>query len=223
MKKSLQHFLFVFIFFLACFKLSAQSEMRREIITPLQKNNNVSGLSTKKSDSISVGEQSQKSGVNTGSNELKVNTVPIDGTKSMTFEIDNKDIPTIKKDGSLRKAKTPEQLNKSADEIKAENIDAPLFPDFQVTATKEESYDNTQELKESIPQQLQKLERVPSDELQAEATNVNEKVTISASKRKYLEGLVPELEKEIKAGKRTSVEIQAKKKELEDLKKYLAQ
>ena len=92
-----------------------------------------------------------------------------------------------------------------------------------MTATKEESYDNTQELKESIPQQLQKLERVPSDELQAEATNVNEKVTISASKRKYLEGLIPELEKEIKAGKRTSVEIQAKKKELEDLKKYLAQ
>ncbi len=223
MKKSLQYFLFVSLFFLAYFNLSAQSEMRRKIIKPVQKNNNVSGLPSKKSESISVEEKSQKSGVNTGSTELKANIVPIDANKSTASEVDNKNIPTIKKDGSLRKAKTPEQLNKSDDENKTENIDTPLFPDFQVTATKEESYDNRQELKESIPQQLQKLERVPTDELQAEGTNVNEKVTISASKRKYLEGLIPELEKEIKAGKRTSVEIQAKKKELEDLKKYLAQ
>lgn len=223
MGKILQHLLLVYLFLLSCFNLSAQSEKRRELIKPEQKINNVSGSPSKKSETVTDENQSQKSGVNAGLNKPKENIVPTDAKISTVSEVENKYVPAVKKDDVLRKAKTPEQLNKSADENNTENINAPLFPDFQVTAIKEEPYENKQELKESSSQQLQKLERIPADELQAEGVSQNNQMTISPSKRKYLEGIVTELEKEIKAGKRTSVETHAKKKELDDLKKLLAQ
>lgn len=110
--------------------------------------------------------------------------------------------------------------------FKIKKIEEPLFPDFKVEATQEQPYDNGFVSKEKTIQQLVKLEKVPADD--AQITNVNtavqNRVTISPSKRKYLEGVVTELEKEIQLNQNsTSIDMQAKKKELEDLKKLLIQ
>lgn len=143
----------------------------------------------------------------------------INGNGKNKVEID------VKKSSTFRKPKTAEQLAEVDDNIeKKKNIEAPLFTDFQVTGTKEEPYENKIVSKESSSQQLVKLERVPADEFPASSANpVDQKITISPLKRKYLEVVMADLEKDIKSGQNSLVEIRAKKKEVDDLKKLLAQ
>lgn len=107
--------------------------------------------------------------------------------------------------------------------MKQKALEAPIYPDLQVTATKEEPYENKVVAKESPSLQLERLERAPADNVQNSSvvsSNPNT-VTISPLKRKYLEGVIKDLEKEIQEGRKTSLEIKAKKKELDDLKKLL--
>ena len=70
-----------------------------------------------------------------------------------------------------------------------------------------------------------KLERVAFDvQIENVVSDAPAKIIISPSKRKYLEVVLKDLEKELQQNPNTdSIDMQVKKKELEDLKKLLQQ
>jgi hypothetical protein len=72
---------------------------------------------------------------------------------------------------------------------------------------------------------LVKLERVASDvQIENVVSHTPAKITISPSKRKYLEVVLKDLEKELQQNPNNdSIDMQVKKKEFEDLKKLLQQ
>lgn len=126
---------------------------------------------------------------------------------------------------STQRTTSSKNENITDDNKTAVDVNAPLFPDFNVTATKEEPYENKVVLKEKAPQKLENIKQpLPEDNITTErSSNTTNNVTISPSKRKYLEGIVADLEKEIQANPNsTSIDIQAKKKELQELKELLA-
>jgi radical SAM superfamily enzyme len=105
------------------------------------------------------------------------------------------------------------------------SIDTPLYPDFKVEAIKETPYENEFISKEKQSEKLVKLERVASDvQIENVVSDAPAKITISPSKRKYLEVVLKDLEKELQQNPNTdSIDMQVKKKEFEDLKKLLQQ
>jgi hypothetical protein len=97
-----------------------------------------------------------------------------------------------------------------------------IYPELKVTATKEALYENAMVLKEKSSAQLVRVQATTQTSAVPHSNQENEN-SISPLKRKYLEGIVRELEKEIQVNAGNSgAEIQSKKKELEDLKLLLA-
>jgi hypothetical protein len=120
-------------------------------------------------------------------------------------------------------------VRKVSDDVVAEtekkaDINAPLFPDFNVIAVKEEPYDNNFVSKEGTSVQLENIRKpVAEDNAGLNNNNTSNQLIISPSKRKFLEGVAAELEKEIQANlNMNSIDLQAKKKELQDLKDLLS-
>jgi hypothetical protein len=121
--------------------------------------------------------------------------------------------------------KNKEEIETAVQKQAAPSIDTPLYPDFKVEAVKETPYESEFISKEKTSEKLVKLERVATDvQLKRVATDAPAKISISPSKRKYLEGVMKDLEKELQQNPNTeNIEMQLKKKEFEDLKKLLQQ
>jgi len=106
------------------------------------------------------------------------------------------------------------------------DLHLPIYPDFKVIATKEEAYETSTVLKERVSEQLVNVRQPVAEDNISEKriTNTTDKITISPLKRKYLEEVAADLEKEIQVNPNSNnIDIISKKKELEDLKKLLAQ
>ncbi len=121
--------------------------------------------------------------------------------------------------------KNKEEIEVAVQRQTAPSIDTPLYPDFKVEAIKETPYENEFISKEKQSEKLVKLERVASDvQIENVVSDAPAKIIISPSKRKYLEVVLKDLEKELQQNPNTdSIDMQVKKKELEDLKKLLQQ
>ena len=121
--------------------------------------------------------------------------------------------------------KNKEEIEVAVQRQTAPSIDTPLYPDFKVEAIKETPYENEFISKEKPSEKLVKLERVASDvQIENVVSDAPAKIIISPSKRKYLEVVLKDLEKELQQNPNTdSIDMQVKKKEFEDLKKLLQQ
>ncbi len=223
MKKNLQRSLLVSLLIFSCIISKAQSDRVKMIKTDSKSDIKVEVVYPKMDEQKTKNLQLSNDPTLTKSKDISKQ----ENKDALISNISKKKVDIdVKKSSALRKSKTAEQLEDNDDSAeKKKNVEAPLFPDFQVTATKEEPYENKMQSKESNSQQLVKLERVPADDSNASSTSPvdQNQVTISPLKRKYLEGVVADLEKEIQSKKNSLVEIKAKKKELDDLRKLLAQ
>ena len=121
--------------------------------------------------------------------------------------------------------KNKEEIEVAVQRQTAPSIDTPLYPDFKVEAIKETPYENEFISKEKQSENQVKLERVASDvQIENVVSDAPAKIIISPSKRKYLEVVLKDLEKELQQNPNTdSIDMQVKKKEVEDLKKLLQQ
>lgn len=121
--------------------------------------------------------------------------------------------------------KNKEEIEVAVQRQTAPSIDTPLYPDFKVEAIKETPYENEFISKEKQSEKLVKLERVASDvQIENVVSDAPAKIIISPSKRKYLEVVLKDLEKELQQNpNKDSIDMQVKKKEFEDLKKLLQQ
>ena len=152
---------------------------------------------------------------------LKITTTPSGNKLKSTVNVDNSK--------SLKSKQNSGIVRKESDDViivneKKGDINATLFPDFNVVAVKEEPYDNNFISKEGTAVQLENIRKpIAEDNAGLNTNNTSNQIIISPSKRKYLEGVVAGLEKEIQANLNlNSIDLQAKKKELQDLKDLLA-
>lgn len=215
MQKSLHFFLFVLSFILFFSISKAQSDRvqfaRTESPVPVQ--------------STQINETSPEKRIEKELHPSAKKGDSLIGLNTTTSFVNKSTDPKYPGQSNVRKSTTERRVKVTRETTdNVNNIDAPLNPDFQVTAIKEQSYDDTKPSKEITSTQLVKRDRVPQDDFQSSNTTIPQgRVTLSPLKRKYLEGVVTELEQEIKNGKKLSTETQAKKKELDDLKKLLAE
>ena len=154
-----------------------------------------------------------------------------DSLKTVTSCTGNKLKSTVNVDNPifLKSKNTNSTVRKVGDEIETGNekradINAPLFPDFNVVAVKEVPYDNNFVSNEKTSVQLENIKKpVAEDNAGLTNSNTSTQIIISPSKRRYLEGIVAGLEKEIQSNLNlNSIDLLAKKKELQDLKELLS-
>ncbi len=103
-------------------------------------------------------------------------------------------------------------------------LEVPIFPDLKAVGVKETPYSNTFVSAENQHKQLERLTTVPADntELYTPGFTKNTNTSMSPLKRKYLEEVIADTEKEIASGQYSSLEVKAKKKEVEELKILLS-
>ena len=221
MNKYLQSLLFVSINLSVCLSISAQSSrvetdiknqkieiipssvVRNEQNIPEIKATEVLNPSLSKTDSLKPTEKAASSA------SLRSKSV----SKNDKYEDDRQII------------KNKEEIEMDVQRQTASSIDMPLYPDFKVEAVKETPYENEFISKEKPSEKLVKLERVASDvQIENVVSDTPAKITISPSKRKYLEVVLKDLDKELQQNPNNdSIDMQVKKKEFEDLKKLLQQ
>ena len=221
MKKYLHSFLLVFLNVFFCLLTVAQTnriapeiKSQKIEITPSSLVNNNLNVSEKKASEV------LKPTFNK-TDSIKPNVTVISSVNMRSkFEI-TKD----KNEDETQIIKNKEEIEVAVQRQTAPSIDTPLYPDFKVEAIKETPYENEFISKEKQSEKLVKLERVASDvQIENVVSDAPAKITISPSKRKYLEVVLKDLEKELQQNPNTdSIDMQVKKKELEDLKKLLQQ
>ena len=169
------------------------------------------------------------------SNKVLLNTANIDSAQkkksSLVYQNDNKNLAVktlTYTDASLQteQQKIILQKQKLENDVLSNTINStaltnPIFPDFNVNATKE-TYANNSNTGEIKASKLERVSNIPED-IQENSLPANTTITISPLKRTYFQALIKELEHDISTGDKTTTEIQAKMKEVEDLKKIINQ
>ena len=221
MKKYLQSFLLVFLNVFFCLLTVAQTnriapeiKSQKIEITPSSLVNNNLNVSEKKASEV------LKPTFNK-TDSIKPNVTVISSVNMRSkFETTKE-----KNEDETQIIKSKEEIEVAVQRQTAPSIDTPLYPDFKVEAIKETPYENEFISKEKQSEKLVKLERVASDvQIENVVSDAPAKIIISPSKRKYLEVVLKDLEKELQQNPNTdSIDMQVKKKELEDLKKLLQQ
>lgn len=138
-----------------------------------------------------------------------------------------KSTPNSGNAGKVRRRTSDEWTSAPAPvaEPPAQELAAPVKPELNVTAVKEEPYEVKTVLAERKPQQLVSIQASRPEETSSAKTtsSSSNQYTISPLKRKFLEDRVQELEKQIAANPDDqSAGMLSVKKELEDLKKLLS-
>jgi hypothetical protein len=221
MKKYLHSFLLVFLNVFFCLLTVAQTnriapeiKSQKIEITPSSVVNNNHNVSEKKASEV------LKPTFNK-TDSIKPNVTVISSVNMRSKFETTKD----KNEDETQIIKNKEEIEVAVQRQTAPSIDTPLYPDFKVEAIKETPYENEFISKEKQSEKLVKLERVASDvQIENVVSDAPAKITISPSKRKYLEVVLKDLEKELQQNPNTDrIDMQVKKKELEDLKKLLQQ
>jgi hypothetical protein len=221
MKKYLHLFLLVFLNVFVCLLTAAQTnriavdiKSQKLIITPSSVVSNDQNIPEKTATEVLKPTLNKTDSIKT--------TVTVTSSVSMKSKLEStKD----KFEDERQIIKNKEEIETAVQKQAAPSIDTPLYPDFKVEAVKETPYESEFISKEKTSEKLVKLERVATDvQLKRVATDAPAKISISPSKRKYLEGVMKDLEKELQQNPNTeNIEMQLKKKEFEDLKKLLQQ
>jgi hypothetical protein len=221
MKKYLHSFLLVFLNVFFCLLTVAQTnriapeiKSQKIEITPSSVVNNNHNVSEKKASEV------LKPTFNK-TDSIKPNVTVISSVNMRSKFETTKD----KNEDETQIIKNKEEIEVAVQRQTAPSIDTPLYPDFKVEAIKETPYENEFISKEKQSEKLVKLERVASDvQIENVVSDAPAKIIISPSKRKYLEVVLKDLEKELQQNPNTDrIDMQVKKKELEDLKKLLQQ
>lgn len=221
MKKYLHSFLLVFLNVFFCLLTVAQTnriapeiKSQKIEITPSSVVNNNQNIPEKKASEVLKPTFSK-------TDSIKPNVTVISSVNMRSKFETTKD----KNEDETQIIKNKEEIEVAVQRQTAPSIDTPLYPDFKVEAIKETPYENEFISKEKQSEKLVKLERVASDvQIENVVSDAPAKITISPSKRKYLEVVLKDLEKELQQNPNNdSIDMQVKKKEFEDLKKLLQQ
>lgn len=216
MIKNLQSLLFLVFVLLSFSNSSAQiervkqyhQELNKKAVLPAEVETNIQTESEQKRPHVLIKN-------NSVSQEVNSSTPPDKSNINFLSE----DIKEVNKEKTSRLARI---IITETNSIPIEILNNPIYPDFQVVATKEVTYESKLDLKEKLPEQLSSLSIDLPEEGTKHITDTTPTVLISPLKRKYLEGVVLELEMEIKEKKISKESMQEKKKELDDLKRLLA-
>lgn len=221
MKKYLHSFLLVFLNVFFCLLTVAQTnriapeiKSQKIEITPSSVVNNNQNVPEKKASEVLKPTFSK-------TDSIKPNVTVISSVNMRSKFETTKD----KNEDETQIIKNKEEIEATVQRQTVPSIDTPLYPDFKVEAIKETPYENEFISKEKQSEKLVRLERVASDvQIENVVSDAPAKITISPSKRKYLEVVLKDLEKELQQNPNNdSIDMQVKKKEFEDLKKLLQQ
>lgn len=123
------------------------------------------------------------------------------------------------------KSKDRNEIRTSENEKQNTNaVEKPIYLDLKAIGSKEVLYSDAFVSAETPHKQLERLTVVPADVTERHTPNAaeNTNTAMSPLKRKYLEGVVANLENDIATKKYSPLEIKAKKKEIEELKLLLS-
>lgn len=186
-------------------------------------NNTVEGLNP-----TSLPEKRDVKAINVSTKKNVDSILPINGNNSnnsntaSSKQINNAKFLSTKENTILNDRNQKGIIETETQKLKA--LEVSIFPDLKAIGVKETPYSNTFASAENQHKQLERLTTVPADntELYTPGFTKNTNTSMSPLKRKYLEGVIADTEKEIASGQYSSLEVKAKKKEIEELKILLS-
>ena len=225
MKNDIQITLFFFLCFFQIYLISAQTERVKFVEI---KKNRIEEIQSEKKQSIASEIETKKANIIEPKNDEILNSTSLikKSYKGFAASVMQKRLDTSNLNRQEISILQQEKIALDNDTQGLQNYDDnnPIFLDLQVVATKETVQEDLITPMEVPSQQLQKLDKVPEDNSSSTIKiDPKEQVSISPSKRKYLESRVLELESEIKLDTNSAVELLAKKNELDEIKKLLVQ